>query len=282
MATHYSTLIWRIPGQRSLAGYSSWGCKESDATEYTTHTHNSPIFQVTESTKAIKEQFKTAFSQQLNWMYALRKGAGRGTWIYSLSFWLSDSVTFSWSPVTESRGVITKKPPFLHPPPKSFRDPTSCSFQFCFPYPLRFSTSLISLHPLILLLFTLCSSSEAYFPNYSIFFWIFWANTISRQTIHKTGVFGFWICSKFNELLLCLSYKEVCYLNIGHHPPFSCLLCLKKKKNYYPSMKKRRSLELWKLKLWSGYMWLTNNSKPYLGPWLTAGINRLNHMNPRS
>ena len=35
MATHSSILVWRIhpPGQRSLAGYSSWGHKESDMTE---------------------------------------------------------------------------------------------------------------------------------------------------------------------------------------------------------------------------------------------------------
>ena len=26
-------------GQRSLAGYSPWGCKESDTTEGLTHTH---------------------------------------------------------------------------------------------------------------------------------------------------------------------------------------------------------------------------------------------------
>ena len=42
MATHASILAWRIPwteepgeshGQRSLAGYSPWGRKESDTTE---------------------------------------------------------------------------------------------------------------------------------------------------------------------------------------------------------------------------------------------------------
>ena len=27
MTTHSSILAWRIHGQRSLAGYSSWGCK---------------------------------------------------------------------------------------------------------------------------------------------------------------------------------------------------------------------------------------------------------------
>ena len=35
MATHSSILAWRNPhGQRSLAGYSSWGHKESDTTEW--------------------------------------------------------------------------------------------------------------------------------------------------------------------------------------------------------------------------------------------------------
>jgi len=35
MATHSSILAWRIPWTRSLAGYSSWGCKELDMTEGT-------------------------------------------------------------------------------------------------------------------------------------------------------------------------------------------------------------------------------------------------------
>ena len=33
MATHSSTLAWRIPWERSLVGYSPWGCKELDTTE---------------------------------------------------------------------------------------------------------------------------------------------------------------------------------------------------------------------------------------------------------
>ena len=37
MATHSSTLAWRIPWTESLAGYSLWGHKESDVTEVTTH-----------------------------------------------------------------------------------------------------------------------------------------------------------------------------------------------------------------------------------------------------
>ena len=33
MVTHCSILAWRIHGQRSLAGYSPWGFKESDMSE---------------------------------------------------------------------------------------------------------------------------------------------------------------------------------------------------------------------------------------------------------
>ena len=36
MAIHSSILAWRIPGQRSLVGYSPGGCKESDMTEQPT------------------------------------------------------------------------------------------------------------------------------------------------------------------------------------------------------------------------------------------------------
>ena len=36
MATHSNILAWRIPGQRSLAGYSTWGHKESETTEQLT------------------------------------------------------------------------------------------------------------------------------------------------------------------------------------------------------------------------------------------------------
>ena len=33
MATHFSNLPEEVHGQRSLVGYSPWGCKESDMTE---------------------------------------------------------------------------------------------------------------------------------------------------------------------------------------------------------------------------------------------------------
>ena len=37
MTTHSSILAWRIHGQRSLAGYSLWGHKESDMPCVRTH-----------------------------------------------------------------------------------------------------------------------------------------------------------------------------------------------------------------------------------------------------
>ena len=36
MTTYSSILTWRIHGQRSLAGHSTWGCKGSDMTEWFT------------------------------------------------------------------------------------------------------------------------------------------------------------------------------------------------------------------------------------------------------
>ena len=38
MATHSSIPGWRIQGQRKLAGYTPWGRKESDTTEYAAFT----------------------------------------------------------------------------------------------------------------------------------------------------------------------------------------------------------------------------------------------------
>ena len=39
MATHSSTLAWRIPWTEELVGYSPWSGKETDMTERLTHTH---------------------------------------------------------------------------------------------------------------------------------------------------------------------------------------------------------------------------------------------------
>ena len=39
MITHSSILTWRIHGQRNLVDCSPQGCKESDMTEVTEHTH---------------------------------------------------------------------------------------------------------------------------------------------------------------------------------------------------------------------------------------------------
>ena len=43
MASHSSILAWRISGERSLAGYSPWGCKELDTTEQLSKNNHSLI-----------------------------------------------------------------------------------------------------------------------------------------------------------------------------------------------------------------------------------------------
>ena len=54
VAIHSSVLAWRIShGQRSLAGYSPWGCTESDTTEHRAHAEAQltvcvcPLYQTT-------------------------------------------------------------------------------------------------------------------------------------------------------------------------------------------------------------------------------------------
>ena len=39
MATHYRIRAWKIPWTRSLAGFSSYSCKELDTTKATEHSH---------------------------------------------------------------------------------------------------------------------------------------------------------------------------------------------------------------------------------------------------
>ena len=46
MATHSSIPAGESHGQRSLAGYSPWGRKESDTTEVTGHRHVGGTFQL--------------------------------------------------------------------------------------------------------------------------------------------------------------------------------------------------------------------------------------------
>ena len=64
MATHSSSLSWRIPEQRSLVGYSPWGCKESDMTKcLSTHSilllvsHPISLIQKPLKTKLIHKTF---------------------------------------------------------------------------------------------------------------------------------------------------------------------------------------------------------------------------------
>ena len=54
MATHSSILAWRIQGQRKLTGYSPWGHKELDTTEWLTHTHANDTTLTAESKEELK------------------------------------------------------------------------------------------------------------------------------------------------------------------------------------------------------------------------------------
>ena len=44
MATHSSSLAWRIPWTESLESYSPWGCKESDMTEQLTLIYHGMLY----------------------------------------------------------------------------------------------------------------------------------------------------------------------------------------------------------------------------------------------
>ena len=76
MATHSSILAWRIPcTERSLAGYSAWGCKESDMTERLTHGHLGE----SESHSVVSD------SLQPHGLYSLWNPPGQNTGVGSLS-----------------------------------------------------------------------------------------------------------------------------------------------------------------------------------------------------
>ena len=49
MATHSSSLAWRIHGQRSLEDYSPWGYKGSDTSEATEHECTTILLLLTKS-----------------------------------------------------------------------------------------------------------------------------------------------------------------------------------------------------------------------------------------
>ena len=75
MATHSSILLGESHGQRSLVGYSPWGCKESEVTEQLTlhfhptyHSAHSPANKVQDSSisKSIKPNFPQSSSTNMN------------------------------------------------------------------------------------------------------------------------------------------------------------------------------------------------------------------------
>ena len=67
LAPHSVTLAWKISWKRSLVGYSPWGCKESDTTEwlhfhfskYTGYRHNILLLGLRQSIQEIAPPHKT-------------------------------------------------------------------------------------------------------------------------------------------------------------------------------------------------------------------------------
>ena len=71
MTIHSSILAWRIP-QRSLVGYSPWGCKESDTTERL-HLHQSLVW-ACQVALVVKNQLANAGdTRDLGWEDPLEK-----------------------------------------------------------------------------------------------------------------------------------------------------------------------------------------------------------------
>ena len=66
MATHSSILAWKIP-QRTLAGYSAWGCKELDMTEQ-------PAFSTFFTFTLIKMLFSSLWPTYLGWLIVEPQG----------------------------------------------------------------------------------------------------------------------------------------------------------------------------------------------------------------
>ena len=54
MATHSSTLAWKIPWTRSLVGYSPWGHKEANRTE---RLHLVPLYQYHKEVRVVASEW---------------------------------------------------------------------------------------------------------------------------------------------------------------------------------------------------------------------------------
>ena len=82
MATHPEFLLENPHGQRSLEGYSPWGCKQSDMTEVTQHARTQSSYKPMCITKECKSAGSTVE----------RRAGGRdglgvwGWWVQTITF----------------------------------------------------------------------------------------------------------------------------------------------------------------------------------------------------
>ena len=89
-ATHSSILAWRLPWTEETGGYSSWGCKESDMTEWLSMCVCIYIYIYTH-TYILKEGMAT-HSSILAWRIPMDRGLWRST-VHEVTrslTWLSD------------------------------------------------------------------------------------------------------------------------------------------------------------------------------------------------
>ena len=102
MATHSSILAWRIPGQRSPAGYSPWGHEELDMTV-------TNAFRVYRSARCVSRSFPATaclLGQRLTPCLTVPQGYASSGTLLPLSYQL---ITVSWKSVI-SNVDITKMP----------------------------------------------------------------------------------------------------------------------------------------------------------------------------
>ena len=72
MAIHSSILAWKIPGQKSLVGYSPQGRKESDMTVVTQHAHRVDI--------------------KVHWIYSIIEYHFKFSWSAAISFEFNETI----------------------------------------------------------------------------------------------------------------------------------------------------------------------------------------------
>ena len=121
MATHsmQCSYLENSHGQRSWAGYSPWGCKESDTTEATWHTHRWVVLYCSGTSRIALALPKKSYEMCQNCVPDNEKGSPypwspvphwplMGTWVVHV--WVPNRYRFQRSPEQRSRDKRLKAP----------------------------------------------------------------------------------------------------------------------------------------------------------------------------